>query len=340
MTNSCGALTFANGSFGGYSALRRAIRGNGTWLFSSPNSYIHTACSQEPVAVTFETYPNTTVPGVPTGNVIRRYYRITSSGNLTGDLRLAYVESELNGIREDDLTLFRCDGGPWVNEGGTINPVNNWIELADVSSWCDRTLGDITHPLPIQLANFSAVVRNGNNVELQWNNYGFHVQRRNSVPEDYVDVPNSFIPGHGTTTEPHDYAWTHQGVVAGICYYRLKQVDLDGTVHFSDGRQVTISSPTGVTGSSLPAAFILAQNYPNPFNPSTQIQFTVETSGHTSLTVFDILGKEVGTLFAGVAEPGRLYSVSFDASGVTNGTYFYKLMKGDQTSLKKMVLLK
>jgi spore germination protein YaaH len=183
-------------------------------------------------------------------------------------------------------------------------------------------------------------------VQLNWrtitetNNYGFYVQQRSAAASAFVDVPNSFVQGHGTTLEPHDYSWTHMGVPAGTYYYRLKQVDLDGTIHYSEGREVTVLSPTGIAESQSPTAFTLAQNYPNPFNPSTQIQFSVEKAGHTTLTVFDALGRQAETLFAGTAEPGKLYSVNFDASSLTNGTYFYRLTNGGQTSLRKMLLLK
>lgn len=153
-------------------------------------------------------------------------------------------------------------------------------------------------------------------------------------------MENSFVPGHGTTLEPHDYSWTQSQVAPGSYYYRLKQVDLDGSLHFSDSRQVIVYPLAGVEEGSFPASFNLSQNYPNPFNPSTRIQFTVDRSGSTTLTVSDILGKEVETLFAGTAEAGTTYGVTFDASRVANGTYFYRLVSGNQVSLKKMLLLK
>jgi hypothetical protein len=92
--------------------------------------------------------------------------------------------------------------------------------------------------------------------------------------------------------------------------------------------------------SAAPVSFSLAQNYPNPFNPTTRIGFTVEKPGYATLKVYDILGDEIATLYAGTAQPGIQYTVSFDGSAVANGAYFYRLVSGDKTSLKKMLLVK
>ncbi len=155
-----------------------------------------------------------------------------------------------------------------------------------------------------------------------------------------VIISNSFVPGQGTTLLPHDYSWTHQSVPQGTYYYRLKQVDLDGTTHFSDAVQVIVDGVTDVDTKTVPEVFSLDQNYPNPFNPSTTIRFTVETRGHTTLTVFNLLGQEIASLFSGIADPGQIYTARFDATELTNGVYFYKLVNNNRSSIKKMILLK
>ena len=281
---------------------------------------------------------------------INRYYQITSDPPIQATLRLAYSELELNGILESNLTSFYWtqNDSSWVPAGGVLDPTNNYTELSGVSlgALSKWTLGDPSHPLPIQLASFTAVVNSSNDVDLTWitlsetNNYGFFIQQRNVSYSNFTDVPNSFVPGHGTTIEPHTYVWVHQGVAAGTYYYRLKQVDLDGTIQYSDARQVHVLSPAGVAESYPPAVLHLAQNYPNPFNPSTQIQFTVDIAGFTILTVSDVLGKEVEELYDGIAEPGKVYVVRFNASRLSNGTYFYTLVNVGQTSRQKMLLLK
>jgi hypothetical protein len=88
-----------------------------------------------------------------------------------------------------------------------------------------------------------------------------------------------------------------------------------------------------------PKESALGQNYPNPFNPTTNISFFVETYGHTSLRVYDILGREVETLVNSVQQPGN-YSVPFDASKLASGIYFYQMRAGNFVETKKLVLMK
>lgn len=106
--------------------------------------------------------------------------------------------------------------------------------------------------------------------------------------------------------------------------------------------------PTNATGEpSRPAAFRLDQNYPNPFNPATRIPFSVRSSGGSaslttglvSLKVFDVLGREVATLVNERLQPGR-YEVTFDASNLAGGVYFYKLQSGGLKETKRMMLVK
>jgi hypothetical protein len=86
-----------------------------------------------------------------------------------------------------------------------------------------------------------------------------------------------------------------------------------------------------------PSAFALAQNTPNPFNPSTTINYTMGETGTASLKVFDIAGREVATLVSGMVERGE-HSVTFDASRLSTGVYFYTLQAGGQNLTRKMVL--
>lgn len=89
----------------------------------------------------------------------------------------------------------------------------------------------------------------------------------------------------------------------------------------------------------LPEAFTLRQNYPNPFNPSTTIQFAVAHRQLTIVKVYDLLGREVATLVDGVKDPG-LHTVMFDASGLASGSYFYRIIAGDNIAVKKMIVLR
>jgi hypothetical protein len=89
----------------------------------------------------------------------------------------------------------------------------------------------------------------------------------------------------------------------------------------------------------FPEEFALRQNYPNPFNPTTTIQFTIVNRQLTTVKVYDILGREVATLVNEVRDPG-LHGVTFDATGLASGAYFYRIVAGDNVAVKKMLILK
>ncbi|MCE1166351.1 MAG: T9SS type A sorting domain-containing protein [Bacteroidetes bacterium] len=95
----------------------------------------------------------------------------------------------------------------------------------------------------------------------------------------------------------------------------------------------------GIVNSGVPVEFMLHQNYPNPFNPVTSIKFDIPKNGYVRLSVFDIIGREVAEPFSGYSNAGS-YTVNFDASGLSSGTYIYRLESGNYVSEKRMVLLK
>jgi hypothetical protein len=198
--------------------------------------------------------------------------------------------------------------------------------------------------LPVQLASFTSQRINATSVRLDWrtatelNNYGFFVQKRTAANgEQWDEIPGSFRPGRGTTSEPQTYSYLDNAALGHPLQYRLKQVDLDGTVHFTE--PITVSSPTNVS-EVAPKQFSLKQNYPNPFNPETRIEFAVEKPDHAVLEVFTALGEHVATLYNAVAEAGKYYTVRFDATNLAGGTYFYRLKSGANSAFKKLILLK
>jgi photosystem II stability/assembly factor-like uncharacterized protein len=91
-------------------------------------------------------------------------------------------------------------------------------------------------------------------------------------------------------------------------------------------------------GDLAPTTVFLEQNYPNPFNPTTHVGFRISAFGFVSLKVYDLLGREVATLINGTFPAGE-HAVSFDASGLPSGVYYYQLRYGNSIMTRKMVLL-
>jgi hypothetical protein len=185
--------------------------------------------------------------------------------------------------------------------------------------------------VPVEFASFSASVT-GNSVLLNWstatetNNKGFEVQRK----ENNSWVVIGFVEGSGTTSETKTYSFTERNVAKGISFYRIRQVDFDGSFKYSNLVEVNVNVPT---------EFSLSQNYPNPFNPTTVIRYTIPTDGNVRLDIFNVNGELVKTLVNENKSVGE-YQVSFNAAGLASGVYIYKLSSAGKVLINKMNFIK
>ena len=118
-------------------------------------------------------------------------------------------------------------------------------------------------------------------------------------------------------------------------------VDLAPDKYKEEYLKCTISPTTAVSRMTrlMPSSMRLEQNRPNPFNPTTTISFQLPAPGMVSLKIFNILGKEIATLFEEHRDAGE-YSFIWDAGHSPSGVYFYQLEVDGRTSVKKMVLIK
>ena len=88
-----------------------------------------------------------------------------------------------------------------------------------------------------------------------------------------------------------------------------------------------------------PTTFSLAQNYPNPFRTTTTITYGIRRSGPVRLDVFDVQGRRVATLVSGIFAPGQ-YRVTWDATTLASGVYFYQLQAGGRTLTRQMTVVR
>lgn len=191
--------------------------------------------------------------------------------------------------------------------------------------------------LPVELTSFVSIV-NDNNVTLKWttsneiNNSHFNIERgaiNGSITNTWNTVGT--VPGNGNSSEPISYIFNDNNLLPGRYIYRLNQIDYNGNFeyHYLNG-EVEIRPPD---------KFSLSQNYPNPFNPLTQLEFTIPEPEFVSLKILDIQGKEVITLINEYKPAGR-YKINFSGSNIGSGIYFYKLISGSYSAIKKMMLIK
>ena len=139
-----------------------------------------------------------------------------------------------------------------------------------------------------------------------------------------------FVPGYGTTTESRSYNFYISNLPSQKTYYRLKQVDFDGTFEYSSSVEVD-----GV----IPAEFSLKQNYPNPFNPSTKIGFTLPSESNVKISIYNLIGQKVAEVVNSKFTAGN-HSIDFNGSNLSSGIYLYKIEAGSFSSVKKMQLIK
>ena len=101
----------------------------------------------------------------------------------------------------------------------------------------------------------------------------------------------------------------------------------------------TVATSVKQIGSEVPQEFLLSQNYPNPFNPSTTISFAIPNQADVKLSIYNSIGEEVAELLNDNISAG-FHEVTFDATNLTSGIYFYKISASNFASVKKMLLLK
>ena len=119
------------------------------------------------------------------------------------------------------------------------------------------------------------------------------------------------------------------------------QQDNDGVEGWFDNVVVSslISSVEEKSGGIIPYSFSLEQNFPNPFNPSTTIEFGIPNSEYVTLSVFNLLGEQVGFLVNENLSAGS-YKAIWNAKDLPSGIYIYKLQAGEFIQSNKMILMK
>jgi hypothetical protein len=237
------------------------------------------------------------------------------------------------GVFSDDIHLRIQEGNEMI------------AQVISVSGFSDPFV-------PVELKYFNAILKPGK-VKLSWstatetNNFGFEIERQAGSKQFAIGNWKmiSFIKGHGTTIEPKEYYFVDNvaDVIAKSIYYRLKQIDLDGTYKYSKEILVKIIKPDEI---------VLNQNFPNPFNPSTKIKYSIPNLGKqhavsVQLKIYDVLGNEVVTLVNDKQAAGN-YEVEFNTDaepqsaggGLSSGIYIYQLRVDEYIATKKMVLLR
>jgi hypothetical protein len=240
--------------------------------------------------------------------------------------------------------LYNGTRTDWVHEEISLSPyTSSQVKLKfelksdesiNADGWYVDDIGvKVYTAVPVELTSLTAVKR-GDVVVINWktaseiNNKGFEIQKAIISEQDWNTL--GFVRGTGTSVQPIDYTFTDNNLIEGKAFYRLKQIDFDGTFRLYGPVEVNIE---------LPLTFSLEQNYPNPFNPSTVINYKLPADCFVSLKLYNTLGEEVAVLVNEQKQAGR-YEVKYDGNKLTSGVYIYRLTAGSFTQIKKMILMR
>jgi hypothetical protein len=217
--------------------------------------------------------------------------------DLTFDLSEGGFPSASAGNKMEYELIHRNAGtgsGGWSSAGNANNVKNgdeivfNNISITDGHEYTLATTNKNNSPLPVELTHFTVQQEGRRSARLKWstasetNNKHFLVQRRRE--DQWQQVGR--VKGHGTTTVPRDYRFTDNGLNAGTHYYRLKQVDFDGSYEYSDVKAVTVSRDEASQTSTLAV-------YPNPVGQTLNVAFTGNGGNRLRVTIRNAQGQVV-----------------------------------------------
>jgi hypothetical protein len=197
----------------------------------------------------------------------------------------------------------------------------------------------VSSPIPVAFANVDASSREDGDVLVRWktlsetNNAFFEVQRTTAHTASASWESVGTREGAGTTDEPQTYRLTDNDALfsADSLRYRVRQVDTDGTAHFSKTVAVTRSAV------ARPRLF---NTFPNPATQGITVQLAVPSRGSAStptLRLFDVLGREVKTYT--VDEGGR-QKISLGVSDLSSGMYFLRLRAASTTQTRRVTVVR
>ncbi|MDZ7725741.1 MAG: Ig-like domain-containing protein [candidate division KSB1 bacterium] len=203
--------------------------------------------------------------------------------------------------------------------------------MCDEKSWTLLTT-------QVELSNLEAQVVPYKGVQLIWEtssesgNAGFNVLRSNRLQGDYKKINTNLIQ----SSPNGKYEFVDESVEAGhTVYYKLQDVTVDGFKNLHG--PVKAETP-------LPDAFNLQQNFPNPFNPITTIRYELPKPVRVRINIYNVLGQKVKTLVDREMRAG-FHSILWNAESdagvqVASGIYYFRMVAGNYSKVRKMVVLK
>lgn len=288
-------------------------------------------------------------------NGVNFYVKLESDGKWTVKYKAGIKlsdEAATNPSNYSDGSVTSSTSDETYN--GTSYKWSGWIYahetgVSEKAYFDNFGIGTVDQSLPVSLQDFNAVPGSGK-VTLCWitesetENLGFNLYRSTALNGQFTIINNQLIPGHGSTSERHEYLFNDRDVINGVTYYyKLEDVDYAGKAKLHD--KVVSATPTSIESDANINQFRLYPCYPNPFNPSTNIRISLPETAPVKLQVYNLNGELISTLVNTSLSAGEH---SFTWSGrdhqnrlVGTGIYFLQI-SGDRgfSRTQKVIFLR
>jgi hypothetical protein len=305
----------------------------------------------------------------PTGTNYVNIYKTTNGGTSWAPLLTPHVNGQLEALKFVNENLIFAAGFDSINGSSrsvllkSTNGGINWIRQAfdtcyfKAINFINNTTGFISggsepygkvFKTTDQGSTWNTVLTTMDSVIMTGVNFygetGVGIAFGNKNTKGGLYTPYAFRTSNfGLTWSTQTLSVTYDPLLISSCILDRYNYYISGAsfsavgniFHTINGGSVGVNSNSGITLEN----FSLEQNYPNPFNPYTTIKFNVPSKSQIILNVYDITGKQISSLLNEIKPQGS-YEVKFDGINLPSGIYYYKLISGDFTETKKMILIK
>ena len=268
---------------------------------------------------------------------IERVFDITgpvSDQDIT--MTFKYLDAELNGNDETDLRMYKStDPRQWIEQSKeqpsrySRDATLNFVTLTGVEGFSRWTLAQPIQILPVELTSFTAK-KKGKTVELNWitameaDNKGFEVQV-SADAKNYREI--GFIAsknGNSRLAQKYTFTDSEKRKDGGTFYYRLRQIDNNGTEKFYGPESVSFDREA-----------LAISAHPNPTSGAVKVQYEAEANKEVNVTVIDVHGKTVFT--KQVAAERGLNTLDIDLGNQANGMYFLTITSASGIQQLKLI---
>lgn len=273
-------------------------------------------------------------------------YQYTGSAVVTytrNNRNQKYLMDSSGGILIDDsngtITSEYTQGDVMTDVTGTLSAFNGIVQFIPASNPGDPQSTTDVVPVSVTLADVNLEEHESMLVEIEDVSFVDGGTFEGSTNYDLIDGSLSSEETVIFRTNFSESDYIGEEIPDGVINLTALVGGFSGDLQLIARSSADFGPPTSNENDINPYKFDLSQNYPNPFNPSTKINYSLAQTADVQLVVYDILGRRVASLVNTVQNAGT-YSVNFDMSQFSSGTYIYRLEAGDFVSVKKMMLIK